>query len=126
VRWGARDGCGERADAICSVGGRGRCVIVRDTLPAGVTYVSSSGGNYNSTTGAWTVGSLGNGGSTTLTIVVLVGQTGSIQNTAEVAASDQRDPLVGSSRRRQGSCPSGAGLSLPPDRGPDRARVARP
>jgi uncharacterized repeat protein (TIGR01451 family) len=67
-------------------------VILRDTLPTGVTYVSSAGGTYDKTTGAWTVGSLANGGSASLTITVLVGQTGTITNIAEVAACDQRDP----------------------------------
>jgi hypothetical protein len=68
-------------------------LIVRDQLPSGVTYVSSAGGTYDSTTGAWTIGSLGDGASATLTISVLVGQTGSIDNTAQVAHTDQRDPL---------------------------------
>ncbi|HEX7491131.1 MAG TPA: hypothetical protein VF337_05465 [Candidatus Limnocylindrales bacterium] len=68
-------------------------VIVRDQLPSGVTFVSSAGGDYDKTTGAWTVGNLAYGGSATLTITVLVGQTGSIDNTAEVAHTDQRDPL---------------------------------
>jgi uncharacterized repeat protein (TIGR01451 family)/fimbrial isopeptide formation D2 family protein len=67
-------------------------VIVRDQLPSGVTYVSSSDPAYNPTTGAWTVGSMADGGSATLTIAARVGQTGSITNTAQVAASDQRDP----------------------------------
>jgi uncharacterized repeat protein (TIGR01451 family) len=67
-------------------------VIVRDQLPAGVTYVSSSGGKYDPKTGAWTVGSLANGHTATLKITVIVAKTGSIINTATVVASDQRDP----------------------------------
>jgi uncharacterized repeat protein (TIGR01451 family) len=66
-------------------------VIVRDELPAGLSYVSSSG-PYDPTTGAWPVGYLSVGNSATLTITARVGQTGSITNTAQVAASDQRDP----------------------------------
>jgi uncharacterized repeat protein (TIGR01451 family) len=67
-------------------------VIVRDQLPAGVTFVSSSGGTYNAQTGAWTVGGLGSGSSATLEITVRIGRTGGITNVAEVVASDQRDP----------------------------------
>ena len=66
-------------------------VIVRDQLPAGLTWVSDSGG-YDHVTGAWEVGSLRVGHSATLTIVATVGKTGTIANTAEVVASDQRDP----------------------------------
>ena len=67
-------------------------VIVRDQLPSGVTYVSSTGGAYNAATGAWTVGSLPVGSSATLEITVRIGRTGGITNVAEVVASDQRDP----------------------------------
>jgi uncharacterized repeat protein (TIGR01451 family) len=87
-------------------------VIVRDPLPAGVTYVSSSGGSYDPTTGAWTVGSLANGGSATLTITVIVGQTGSVTNTADVAASDQRDPDPGNGEAR--AAVSAGGATPPP------------
>ena len=67
-------------------------VIVRDQLPAGLTFVSASGGTYDAHTGAWTVGNLGVGASATLTLTTRIGAAGAISNTAEVAASDQRDP----------------------------------
>ena len=67
-------------------------VIVRDQLPAGLTYVSSGGGTYDPTTGAWMVGSLANGDAATLTITARVGKVGAIANVAEVVAADQRDP----------------------------------
>ena len=67
-------------------------VIVRDQLPTGVTYASSSGGKYDSKTGAWTVGNLAVGHSATLKITVRVGKSGTITNTATIVASDQRDP----------------------------------
>jgi uncharacterized repeat protein (TIGR01451 family) len=67
-------------------------VIVRDQLPAGLTFVSASGGSYDAATGAWTVGNLGVGASATLTITTQIGAPGSITNVSEVAASDQRDP----------------------------------
>jgi uncharacterized repeat protein (TIGR01451 family)/fimbrial isopeptide formation D2 family protein len=67
-------------------------VVVRDQLPVGVVFVSSAGGAYNHTTGAWTVGSLSVGTSATLTITVRVGQAGAIVNVAEVVAENQHDP----------------------------------
>jgi choice-of-anchor A domain-containing protein/uncharacterized repeat protein (TIGR01451 family)/TQXA domain-containing protein len=49
-------------------------VVVNDLLPSGMQYVSSSAtvGSYNNTTGLWTVGSLSNGASATLSISVKV------------------------------------------------------
>ncbi|MBN8589354.1 MAG: DUF11 domain-containing protein [Rhodothermia bacterium] len=49
-------------------------VVVRDVLPAAVTYVSSSAsqGSYNNATGLWTVGTVAVGASLTLTITVTV------------------------------------------------------
>ena len=102
-------------------------VIVRDQLPAGVSFVSSSDSNYDPTTGAWTVGSLGSGSSASLTITVRVGQAGSIVNTAEVAALDQRDPVPADGEAVAGI--SAAGRDAPYDGharrrpGPARARV---
>ena len=83
-------------------------VIVRDQLPAGVSFVSSSDSNYDPTTGAWTVGSLGSGSSASLTITVRVGQAGSIVNTAEVAALDQRDPVPADGEAVAGIAAAGA------------------
>jgi uncharacterized repeat protein (TIGR01451 family) len=82
-------------------------VIVRDQLPAGLTYVSSTGGTYNSKTGAWTVGSLANGQSATLKITVHVGKSGSIVNTVGVVASDQRDPFPANDQDTAGISVSG-------------------
>jgi uncharacterized repeat protein (TIGR01451 family)/fimbrial isopeptide formation D2 family protein len=67
-------------------------VAVRDQLPDGVTYVGDAGGTYDPVTGTWTIGSLGVGESATLAITVSVGGAGTITNTAEVVASNQRDP----------------------------------
>ncbi|MDT5270100.1 MAG: hypothetical protein QOH49_2286 [Acidobacteriota bacterium] len=69
-------------------------VVVTDLLPAGLTFVSAtpSTGTYTSGTGAWAVASLTSGANATLQIVALVGNTGTITNTAEVTASDQPDP----------------------------------
>ncbi len=68
-------------------------VTVGDSLPAGVTFVSStpSAGSYNSGTGVWTVGTIANGASATLQIVATVDSTGTKLNTAQVTAADQAD-----------------------------------
>jgi|GEM_PF-3055622 len=49
-------------------------VVIRDVLPAAVTYVSSSAsqGSYNNATGLWTVGTVAVGTPLTLTITVTV------------------------------------------------------
>jgi len=72
-------------------------VEVTDQLPAGVTYVSDtpSQGSYVSGTGVWTVGTIANSGSATLTITATIdsdtgGQT--IVNSAEVTDVDEGDP----------------------------------
>jgi uncharacterized repeat protein (TIGR01451 family) len=69
-------------------------ITVRDQLPAGLTYISStaSAGAYNSATGVWTLASVLSGASPTLQIVARIDVIGSITNTAQVTASDQPDP----------------------------------
>jgi len=72
-------------------------VSITDQLPAGVTYVSDtpSQGSYVSGTGVWTIGTIANGADATLTITATVdlGTVGTtIDNNAEVTASDQEDP----------------------------------
>lgn len=70
-------------------------VSVEDILPSGLTFNSStaSTGNYNSNTGLWTVGTLTNGSSETLTINVTVASiTAPITNFAQIETSDKTDP----------------------------------
>ena len=70
-------------------------VAVRDQLPAGLTYVSSTAsvGSYNSGTGIWTVGNLASGATPpTLQITARIDVLGSLTNTAQVSASNQPDP----------------------------------
>jgi uncharacterized repeat protein (TIGR01451 family) len=66
-------------------------IMANDILPAGLTFVSasSSEGSYNSSTGAWTIGSLNVGQTATLTIAATVtASTGTaITNTATVSES---------------------------------------
>ncbi len=69
-------------------------VIINDLLPTGLGYVSSNPnqGSYNQTSGEWTVGSLANGATATITITAIVNQAGALNNTANVGASDRPDP----------------------------------
>ncbi len=72
-------------------------VVVSDPLPApGYTLVSGtpSVGTYDSGTGAWTVGTLANGGTATLTLVATVNATGPYANTA-TGSSTTPDPTPG-------------------------------
>jgi hypothetical protein len=62
---------------------------VTDVLPAGYTFVSNSPstGTYTSGTGVWSMGTLSNGASATLTITATVNATGGYANTATIAAN---------------------------------------
>lgn len=69
-------------------------VMVRDQLPAGLTFVSStaSHGSYSNATGVWNVGTVAASASATLQIVATVATVGDKTNTAQVSAADQTDP----------------------------------
>ncbi|MFV8358352.1 DUF11 domain-containing protein, partial [Flavobacterium sp. XS1P32] len=71
-------------------------VNVTDVLPAGYTFVSSTTatGTYTAGTGIWSIGTLANAGSITLTITATVNATGSYANTATIAANEA-DPTPG-------------------------------
>ena len=74
-------------------------VKLTDTLPSDITYIPSSsiipaGQSYNPSTGLWNIGTLGNGGSITLTLVsrvnlATIGKT--ITNTVSGLTSDLPD-----------------------------------
>jgi len=68
-------------------------VTVRDSLNAGVAYLSSTAdqGSYNPATGIWTLGTVGVGDSLTLTIMVQVREAGVWFNTAEICAMNEID-----------------------------------
>ena len=71
-------------------------IIVTDIVPAGLTYSSSVAdqGTYDATTGIWTVGSVANTGTATLTLKVTrrAGMaTQKITSTAKITHSDQPD-----------------------------------
>jgi uncharacterized repeat protein (TIGR01451 family) len=68
-------------------------VEVTDVLPTEFTYVNDdSGGNYNSTTGVWTVGTINNGGTATINISATANAVSTPTNTAEVTMSSLNDP----------------------------------
>lgn len=71
-------------------------IIVTDIVPAGLTYLSSVAdqGTYDAATGDWTIGSVANGDSATLTLKVTVNTgtaTQKITSTAKIKHSDQPD-----------------------------------
>ncbi len=68
-------------------------VLIRDVLPTGLNFSSAnaSQGSYSNATGTWTVGSLNDGATATLSIVATVAANGSLTNTASLSATDQTD-----------------------------------
>ncbi|MDX1926069.1 MAG: SdrD B-like domain-containing protein [Pirellulaceae bacterium] len=67
-------------------------VTVADVLPAGLTYVSdNSGGNYNSATRTWNVGTVAPGASVLLQVVATVSSGGTKSNVAQIQTADQPD-----------------------------------
>jgi uncharacterized repeat protein (TIGR01451 family) len=69
-------------------------VRVADSLPQGLSFVSSSAsqGSYAAGSGVWSVGAVASGASATLTVNATVTGSAPVTNTAEVATSDQFDP----------------------------------
>lgn len=69
-------------------------VVVTDRLPSGYTFVSATSpvGTYDSNSGGWSVGTLANQATATLTIIAKVLATGNYNNVAEVTGSNQFDP----------------------------------
>ncbi|MES3005104.1 MAG: immunoglobulin-like domain-containing protein [Patescibacteria group bacterium] len=88
-------------------------VVVTDNLPGSVRFVSSNAsvGSYATSTGLWTIGSLANGASATLTISITV-NTGAegreISNTATVTANEP-DPNTGNNTSTVNFIVNGAG-----------------
>ena len=71
-------------------------LVVQDLLPAGLSFVSASPsqGSYADATGAWTIGTLLNAQSATLTIEATVTVADAITNRALVVGQDQPDPVA--------------------------------
>jgi uncharacterized repeat protein (TIGR01451 family) len=103
-------------------------VNVSDTLPAGETFVSatpSQGSCTGTSTISCAVGSIANGGSATVTLVVTPTQTGGISNTASVAGNEF-DPNLNNNSATQvttvNAAPS-ADLSITKSDSPDPVNV---
>ena len=73
-------------------------VVVTDTLPFNVTFVSATGlGVNNSGVVNWTIGNLANGGSSNITLMVKAPTSGLITNSAKVAATTADGNLANNS-----------------------------
>jgi uncharacterized repeat protein (TIGR01451 family) len=80
--------------AISNTGpGQATNVQLSDPLPTQLGFVSASPdqSDYDSSTGLWTVGTITNGTTITLTLVVTPNTAGAITNTAQITTSDQID-----------------------------------
>ncbi|HEY7440658.1 MAG TPA: DUF11 domain-containing protein [Acidimicrobiia bacterium] len=89
-------------------------VSVTDALPAGLTFVSStpSQGTYNSGSGLWTVGTVADGASATLTLVATVNSPAAQTNTASITSADQSDPDLGNNTASATVTPQQADLAV--------------
>ncbi|MEX2177008.1 MAG: DUF11 domain-containing protein [Pirellulaceae bacterium] len=70
-------------------------VVVTDLLPAGLDFVSatpSGSTTYDDATGIWTIGTVNNAATATLTIVATATGVGPLDNLAEVTAVNEADP----------------------------------
>jgi uncharacterized repeat protein (TIGR01451 family) len=89
-------------------------IVVHDPMPAGLVLVSASPslGTYNSGTGDWSVATLGNGASATLTISARVVSAAAQTNTASVTRADQFDPNAANNTASAAETPQQADLAL--------------
>jgi uncharacterized repeat protein (TIGR01451 family) len=89
-------------------------LTVQDLLPAGLTFVSAtpSQGNYNSTTGVWTVGTVTTATPQTLTIQAAVVSPNPQTNTAAISHSDQFDPNAANNSASVTETPQQSDLAL--------------
>jgi uncharacterized repeat protein (TIGR01451 family)/fimbrial isopeptide formation D2 family protein len=86
-------------------------VVVNDTLPAGVTYVSDTGvGAYSG--GVWTIPSIASGSSASLDIVVRVDSPNAVTNTATVASASETQSSTGSDSDSATETPQQADLQV--------------
>ena len=88
-------------------------VRVNDLLPTGLVYISStpSQGNYFSTTGTWTAGTVDDGAQATLTILAQVASPTAKTNTAS-ARADQFDPNSDNNSASATETPQQADLAI--------------
>jgi uncharacterized repeat protein (TIGR01451 family) len=88
-------------------------VTVQDLLPAGLTFVSATTaqGTYNSTTGAWSVGTVANLGTARLTIKARVDSAAPVTNSG-VATAATFDPNTANNQESVLVSPQSADLAL--------------
>lgn len=88
-------------------------VSVSEQLPGGYTYISSAAsvGSFNSGTGIWTIGTMANGASATLTVTARVNATGPYANTATITGSEP-DPVPGNNNATVTPVPNAALVDL--------------
>jgi uncharacterized repeat protein (TIGR01451 family) len=89
-------------------------VRLRDLLPSGLSFVSAtpSQGDYNSTIGVWTVGTVTTTTPQTLLIQATVTSASAQTNTAFISASDQFDPNTGNNNASVTQTPQQSDLAL--------------
>ncbi len=89
-------------------------VQVSDLLPAGLSFTSAtpSQGNYNPTTGVWTVGTVTTTSPETLLIEATVASPSPQTNTATITHSDQFDPNPGNNTASATVTPEQADLAV--------------
>src|SRR6202011_3319059 len=87
---------------------------LQDLLPAGLTLVAAnpSQGIYNSTFGGWTIGTINNGASVTLTLSARVVSPNAQRNTATISHADQFDPNPGNNSSSVTETPQQADLAI--------------
>lgn len=89
-------------------------IVVTDTLPVEVTYVSDNCGGANTPPWTWNVGTLNSGASATCQITTHVVTPGSIENTATVAAdNDSTTDNNASSASVMGTLPAAPARAVP-------------
>src|SRR5262249_15650758 len=87
---------------------------VPDLRPRGLTLIaaSPSQGNYNSTTGIWTVGTVTTTAAQTLTLTARVDSPNPLTNTATVSRADQFDPVTANNSAAATGSPQQADVDL--------------
>ncbi len=91
-----------------------KSVTVSETLPAGLTYVSTTpSGEYSAATGIWTIGQLNAGASRTLLIETTLTGSGMVKNVAVVRSPDN-DPGKTQNDTSQAAISTEACSLLPP------------
>ncbi|WP_136607679.1 S-layer homology domain-containing protein [Paenibacillus dokdonensis] len=89
-------------------------VVVNDLLPAGLTFVSAtpSQGSYNSSTGAWTVGTVAVASPVSLLLQARVVSPNTQTNSATISQADQSDPDISNNSATVMVTPQQADLSV--------------